>query len=278
MDGYVKLHRTINDWEWKKEPLTLAVFVHLLTNASFKAHRWKGIELQPGQLLIGREHLSAETGVSQQCVRTALTRLKSTGSITSESTSEGTLVTIIKWDIYQSDADISTSELTNDLTSDQPAINQQLTSDQPLQKNVKNVKKERREEGIIDKCEKQSRSDFFHPPTIEEVTEYFREIKCQDDPNKFFDYYETNGWIAGKVKMRNWKSAARNWNRNSFSFAKTTRDPVKDRKPPTAKDGPQFREPKTPFDNPFEEYLHLGGTHHGTERNEPGQGAGSDGQ
>lgn len=33
-----------------------------------------------------------------------------------------------------------------------------------------------------------------------------------------------------------------------------------------------LKEPKSPFENPFEEYLNLGGTVHGTERNEPDSG------
>ena len=39
------------------------------------------------------------------------------------------------------------------------------------------------------------------------------ERKNTIDPEKFFLYYEANGWITGKVKMSNWKAAVRYWER-----------------------------------------------------------------
>lgn len=54
----------------------------------------------------------------------------------------------------------------------------------------------------------------FNKPTIEEITEYCRDRVNSIDPNKFFDYYESNGWkIGGKSKMKDWKAAVRNWER-----------------------------------------------------------------
>jgi len=31
---------------------------------------------------------------------------------------------------------------------------------------------------------------------------------------KFYDYYESNGWCVGRVKMRSYEAALRNWKRN----------------------------------------------------------------
>ena len=33
------------------------------------------------------------------------------------------------------------------------------------------------------------------------------------DAQHFVDYYESNGWIVGKTKMKDWKATARNWAR-----------------------------------------------------------------
>lgn len=60
----------------------------------------------------------------------------------------------------------------------------------------------------------------YMPPLIEDVHSYFltRE-STNDQANKFFNYYESNGWlIGGKTKMKNWEAAARNWIINSQSF------------------------------------------------------------
>ena len=31
------------------------------------------------------------------------------------------------------------------------------------------------------------------------------------------DYYNSNGWLVGKSKMKDWKATARNWNRRNNS-------------------------------------------------------------
>ena len=53
------------------------------------------------------------------------------------------------------------------------------------------------------------------PPSREEV-EAFVKAECLGKVNldKFFDYYNANGWKVGKNPIRDWKAAVRNWNRN----------------------------------------------------------------
>lgn len=126
MHGYIKLHRAINDWEWKTEPYTLAVFIHLLVNACFKEYKWKGITLKPGQLLIGRDAISTQTGVSVRSVRTALERLQATNEVTIKTTRQGTLVTIVNWALYQSKGETPTNEATNKTTGYRPAKNAKM--------------------------------------------------------------------------------------------------------------------------------------------------------
>jgi len=54
------------------------------------------------------------------------------------------------------------------------------------------------------------------PPTIEEVTAYCIERKNNVDANRFFDYYESKGWIVGRSKMKSWKASVRTWEKNAF--------------------------------------------------------------
>ena len=56
------------------------------------------------------------------------------------------------------------------------------------------------------------RSKVFVPPTLEEATAYAKEIGFRDAA-KWMDHYESNGWRVGKVKMVDWKSCMRKWNR-----------------------------------------------------------------
>lgn len=57
----------------------------------------------------------------------------------------------------------------------------------------------------------------FISPSVEEVKEYCSERNNTVDPEKFVDYYESKGWMVGKNKMKDWKSAVRNWERSSFN-------------------------------------------------------------
>ncbi len=43
-------------------------------------------------------------------------------------------------------------------------------------------------------------------------------ITASDMAQKFFNYYESNGWKVGRNKMQNWKAAARNWLLNAKDF------------------------------------------------------------
>lgn len=62
---------------------------------------------------------------------------------------------------------------------------------------------------------KKLKSSMFVKPTIEEVRDYCTQKKLEINPEVFWDHYQTNGWCVGKSKMKDWRSAARNWHRRS---------------------------------------------------------------
>ena len=51
----------------------------------------------------------------------------------------------------------------------------------------------------------------FIPPTVEEVRSYCQERNNNVDPERFVDFYSSKGWMIGKNKMKDWKSAVRTW-------------------------------------------------------------------
>jgi len=139
--GFVKLYRSLHDWEWYTEPNAMRLFIHFLTTVNYKEKNWQGRIIMPGQTVTSRTKLANELKLSEQEIRTALTRLKSTSNITIEATSKYSLVTVCNWEFYQSREDESTSESTSESTNEQPAINQQSTTT----KEYKNNKKEEKE-------------------------------------------------------------------------------------------------------------------------------------
>ncbi len=60
------------------------------------------------------------------------------------------------------------------------------------------------------------KSKRFIKPTVEEVRDYCQERKNGVNPEKFVDYYESNGWKVGKNPMKDWKAAVRTWEKNRF--------------------------------------------------------------
>ena len=53
----------------------------------------------------------------------------------------------------------------------------------------------------------------FSPPSVDDVREYCREKGYNVDPERFVDYYTSNGWKVGRNPMKYWKAAVRSWNR-----------------------------------------------------------------
>ena len=54
----------------------------------------------------------------------------------------------------------------------------------------------------------------FVKPDLDDVAEYFRELKAVE-PESFFDFYESKGWLVGKVSMKDWRASARKWVREN---------------------------------------------------------------
>jgi hypothetical protein len=60
-------------------------------------------------------------------------------------------------------------------------------------------------------------------PELDEVQEYFLSQEYPSiEAEKFFNYFESNGWlVGGKTKMKDWQAAARNWILNTGKFNNT---------------------------------------------------------
>tara|TARA_R100000655_G_scaffold51305_1_gene88999 strand:+ start:21047 stop:21805 length:759 start_codon:yes stop_codon:yes gene_type:complete len=68
------------------------------------------------------------------------------------------------------------------------------------------------------------------PSDINDVIEYFVSNKADIlEANKFFNYFESNGWkVGGRTPMKNWKAAANNWMMRSKEFNNNTNNEFPD--------------------------------------------------
>lgn len=71
-----------------------------------------------------------------------------------------------------------------------------------------------------DKEKTKGKAKRFTKPTIEEIQAYCKERNNNVDPERFYDYYEANGWKVGKNAMKDWKASVRTWERNGYSDGK----------------------------------------------------------
>lgn len=131
--GWVKLHRSIFNWEWYDDHNTTRLFIHLLLKAQHSPSKYRGVEVPKGSLKTGRLQLADETGLSQQQIRTSLRKLESTNEITIKPSNKYSIIAMNNWDSYQS----SNQQDNQQVTNNQPTDNQQVTTC----KNDKNANK-----------------------------------------------------------------------------------------------------------------------------------------
>lgn len=102
MQGWLKLHRQLLEWEWADDPYTSHLFMHLLLEARHKEFQHHGYILSPGQVIYKRKPWAKKTGISEQSLRTCLTRLVASKQVTIKSTNKYSVLTIENWGKYQS--------------------------------------------------------------------------------------------------------------------------------------------------------------------------------
>lgn len=201
-EGYIKLHRQIKeDPLWREKPFDRArAWVDLYLSANFAdvttIIKGSEVTIRRGQVLRGEDTLADDWGWSRGKVRRFLSHLVRTGKVTKIGTKFGTLITIENYSTEQDGRpEIGTTDGTGDGTADG-------TGDKKNKKNKKNKKRER--------------------PTLADVSTYVDEMNYSMDPAAFFDYYEETGWMKKNgTPVRDWKAAARTWERREKQFAKS---------------------------------------------------------
>ena len=70
-----------------------------------------------------------------------------------------------------------------------------------------------RESGVLGegKGTRDTSRQRFSPPTLNEVKSYCDERGRGVDSERWMNHYQSNGWMVGKNKMKDWKAAVRKW-------------------------------------------------------------------
>ena len=191
--NYVKIYRSMLEWEWYGNINTKVLFLHMLLKANWKEGKFQGQVIPRGSFVSSLQNLSYETALTIREVRTALEHLKSTGEVTSKGHNKYSIYTVVKYDLYQS----------IDTQTDNQETNNRQTNDK-LTTTIEEWKKEKKER-------RKDNSTHFVPPSVEEVSAYCYERQNNVDPDRFVDFYAAKGWMVGKNKMKDWKASVRTW-------------------------------------------------------------------
>lgn len=123
--GYIRISREILDWRWADDPIMVYFWLHILLMANWNDRMWHDTIIKRGSFITTLSNLSGKLNLSVQQVRTCLERLKSGGEIKTRTSNTHTLITICKYDDYQ-------STVTNEQQTDnKPATNEEQTNNNP---------------------------------------------------------------------------------------------------------------------------------------------------
>lgn len=206
MQGWIKLHRKLQESAMYKalNSKQRDVLIQCLLLANHSENEWQwGAEIhkcKPGQFICSLASLTQRCApdVKVQSVRTSLLKLEKWGFLTNIATKTGRLITVVNWGSYQAKEDETNKDNNKEPTKSQQRANKELTTNKndKTSNNAKNGKKN---------------NSRFAPPSLLEVKEYCKVRNNSIDAEQFISFYESNGWMVGKNKMKSWQAAVRTW-------------------------------------------------------------------
>lgn len=177
-DGWIKIFRRFEEWEWFQSPEMVQLFICLLLNASAKQKRWKGMVIERGQLVTSYESLHNKTGLSIRTLRTCLSRLEETGEIERETTNKFSIITISNYDSYQG----------KNFESDKQTTSKEQANDTPETPKPKKTKEEIQ-------AETEKRMKAFYNSLVPFLKTYPKEMI-----RAFYDYWSETNKSGSKMK------------------------------------------------------------------------------
>lgn len=198
-EGFIKISRKIQEWEHFDNLALTGFWIHLLLHASWD----KTKKLNPGEFYTTQESLAAECQIGRRTVVRYLQRLQESGEIKTETDHQRTKITITNWALYQNGTTTGTTPASlyhGGTTSGTTTGTTSGTTNDPAQPYL--IFKEVKNRRMVTK------------PSLDQIREYIYTENLMVDPEKFFDYYESQGWkLSNGNRMKDWKAACRNWHR-----------------------------------------------------------------
>tara|TARA_R110000868_G_scaffold83523_1_gene235707 strand:+ start:516 stop:1298 length:783 start_codon:yes stop_codon:yes gene_type:complete len=187
-NGFITLRRQIIEWEWYDDINMRGLFLHILLKANHTDKSYRGTLVKRGTFITGLDILAKENGLSIQKIRTCLNKLKSTNEITIKTSSQGSIIQVVKYNDYQS----STSKATNH----QQTINKpSTTTNNDNNDNNENNKDVYRKFAhlSLSKIEFEKLREFWSKQQIEDVLDNIENWKNNVSKNSL--YLTSRAWL-----------------------------------------------------------------------------------
>lgn len=124
------------DWEWYENTNVFRLFTHCLLHTNTQDTRYCGREIKAGQFVSSVARISAETGLTESQVRTALKKLKDTGYISTKSTNKYTIYTVNEYQKY-----IDCGQVAEATTEENTVVENGTKMEQPVERKMEQTDK-----------------------------------------------------------------------------------------------------------------------------------------
>lgn len=226
MEGFIALHRKMVDWEWYTDANVMRVFLHCLLKANYETRNWRGIVIKRGQFVTSVKTLSQELNLTPRQISVALDKLKRTNEMSIKTSNKNSTITICKYDDYQTIGapQCKTKRQAKQQTNvEQDVTQMEIKCEQHNNNNNdNNTTSEQEIKSNTDVLPKNTQQKRFQKPLLAEIKAYCIERGNNVDAEKFYAYYESNGWKVGRNPMRDWRAAVRTWEKQDSKRANTT--------------------------------------------------------
>jgi hypothetical protein len=238
--AFIKLDRNIIDSYCFANPNHLKVWLWLLVKANFKKNYvplqiGKGtttILVDRGQLIFGRFVAQKELKMDGSMIYRILKKFKELKQIEIEPNNQYSIITICKYDSYQSNNLESEQQPNNQCTADEQQMNNECIADEQslntLKEGLECKEGKERESTLIPDL---SKSNLFKQPNIpteQEVTFAFTSSGGTNEmAEKFFNKYSATGWFLNGSPISNFKFLIPSFISNFKSITKSNESNTK---------------------------------------------------
>ena len=186
-------------------------------------------------VVLKNELFPTKEDISKDDVERAITKLSSVGLIVTYNVNGRPYIMLTTWEKHQQIRAKKSKYPSPD--EGEITCNQMISDDSKCHRNPNQSKPNQSNSFVAD--EKPKRTHMVRP-TLEDVQEYISEKGYSVDAERFYSYYESNGWKVGKNPMKNWKAAVATWQRSETG--RSSRATIRIDTPQWHKDGKYNKE------------------------------------